>query len=97
MPLTSVDWPEQVSSQPEGIMFWMKDQDEKPVRVLVTKQALHHELDNYQQPIEQFGGRKIFREHRDRIEAAASKKYDEKGLEAELEGKPALWITSGDL
>jgi hypothetical protein len=29
--------------------------------------------------------------------AAASKKYDEKGLEAELEGKPALWITSGDL
>ena len=39
-------WPEQVSSQPEGIMIWMKDQDEKPVRVLVTKQALHHELDN---------------------------------------------------
>jgi len=98
MPLRSLkDTQIYVNSQPEGLGFWMAD-GERRVRVFVTFEALHHELDNYSTgPLDQFAGREIFDKHREKIEAAASRKFDAEGVQGQLNGAPALWVTAQDL
>jgi hypothetical protein len=82
---------------PDGVIFWMTDDNGAPVRVLVTKHALHTELDKYKLPVSGFNGHEIFEQHRDRIEQAASRKFDAEGVTGELDGKPALIVVQADL
>ena len=96
MPLKGTESRGQVHSQPDGISFWMTD-GQKAVRVFVTYAALHHELDHYAGPLDQFHGLAILREHRERIERTASAKFDTKGVRNRLDGQPALWIRTMDL
>jgi hypothetical protein len=96
MPLRSLNSKVQVHSDPEGLSFWMAA-GERRIRVFATFMSLHNELDGYSGPLDQFHGRKIFDEHRKKIEAAASRKYDAEGVQGELDGAPALVVTAGDL
>ena len=86
-----------IHSNPGGVSFEMTDEHLKPVRVFVTLEALHHELDDNAGPIDQFHGLKIFKKHRQRIEEAAIQKFDAVGIEDVLDGQPALFIRSTDL
>lgn len=82
----------------QGFLFDMLDQGRNQlIRVLVTAKALHEHLDGNLRPRDRYVGRLIFDEHRKRIEAAASRKYDLTGVDDELEGQPLLLIKSVDL
>lgn len=65
------------------------------VRVIVTAIGLH-EFDRYRRPQDPFGALDIFDEHRDRIEKAASAKFDTEGAEDEG-GEQVLVIGQMDL
>jgi hypothetical protein len=67
------------------------------VRILVTAEALHAYLDGNARPRDRYVGRMIFDEHRKRIEAVASRKYDLTGADDELDGYPLLLVRSMDL
>jgi uncharacterized protein DUF1488 len=97
VPLHRMDHGVSPHHQPDGIIFWMADDRGAPVRVLITKDALHTELDNNTLPAEQFSGLQIFDAHRDRIEQAASRKFDAKGVTDHLDGKAVLIVYSADL
>jgi uncharacterized protein DUF1488 len=98
VPLHRMDHSLMVHEDPPGLVFWMKADSGAPVRVFVTKQALHIKLDNNsRQPSDQVSGLQIFKEHRDRIEEAASRKFDAQGVTGQLDGEPALIVGSDDL
>jgi hypothetical protein len=78
--------------QPDGIVFWMAADSGAPVRVFITKEALHTELDSCASPVDQASGMMIFEKHRDRIEEAAGRKFDAEGIAGVLDGKPTLIV-----
>ena len=82
----------------QGFVFDMIDEGKNQlIRVLVTAEALHGHLDNNALPRDRVAGREIFDRHRDRIEAAASRKYDTSGADDELDGQPLLLLQSMDI
>lgn len=96
MPLRSLYSQIQLHEDPEGLSFWMAD-GERRVRVFATFMALHHEMDGYSGPLDESHGREIFNKQREKIERAASRKYDTEGLQGQLSGAPALFVTVEDL
>ena len=87
------------AAPPDAIRFWTKVKDAeppKPVRIIVTAGALE-EIDP-SQVCDQFGREEIFKRHRASIEAVASDKFDEKGVEDETyKGMPVVRVFSDDL
>ena len=91
-PAARPEWPHQ------GLLFDMLDEDmNQVIRTLITAEALHGHLDRSARPRHEFSGREIFDEHRGTIEAAASRKYDRRGTNDELDGRPLLLVLSMDL
>jgi Protein of unknown function (DUF1488) len=80
----------------QAIGFWMTVEGKdpvQPIRVFVTYEGLR-ELDPSQPPNPTVA-LDIFTRSRERIEAAASKKFDAKGVdEGEYKGKPVLVVRS---
>jgi hypothetical protein len=82
----------------QGLVFDMRDEGKNQlIRILVTAEALHGQLDRNARPRDRYAGREIFDQYRGRIEAAASKKYDAKGADDELDGHALLIVQSMDL
>ena len=79
-----------------GFLFEMADKKGANVLVLVTAHALA-ELDRNRKPFDQFSGREIFDANRHRIEKAASRKFDARGTNEVLDGRPVLLVQSMDL
>jgi hypothetical protein len=97
MPLKRVLVPYKVHGDPEGISYVMTD-GQKPYRVFVTFHALHSELDVYSAgPLDQFTGKELMDKHHERIDAAASRKFDAEGISEALDGHPVLFVRSTDL
>ena len=91
-PAVRPEWPHR------GVLFDMLDEDKNQViRTLITSEALHGHLDRSARPRDELSGREIFDEHRGSIEAAASTKYDRRGTNDELDGRPLLLVLSMDL
>jgi hypothetical protein len=100
MPLVATGWEPAVRFEwpHQGLLFDMLDEDQNQViRSLITSEALHRHLDRSARPRDEFSGREIFDEHRGTIEAAASRKYDRRGTNDELDGRPLLLVLSMDL
>jgi Protein of unknown function (DUF1488) len=84
---------------PSGIGVWMADENPSAVGqvwVIVTREALA-QLDPNELPDRHLA---VFNKNRLKIEAAASKKFDQSGTDpddGEQEGRPVLIIRSDDL
>jgi len=97
MPLTPTGQEPDARACPGHILFSSIDPQNALVWVLVSHEALHGKLDNHAKPQHELARLEIFRLHQGRIEAAASKKFEAKGLEY-IEGLgPTVILQSADL
>jgi hypothetical protein len=97
MRLTPTGQDPDASSCPGHVLFSAFDPKNTIVWVLVTHQALHGKLDNYVRPQHVAARLEIFRAHQSRIEAAASRKFEDKQFEY-IEGLgPTVILQLSDL
>jgi Protein of unknown function (DUF1488) len=97
MPLSPTGDEPDAHACPGHILFSTLDPQNALVWVLVSHEALHARLDNYSKSENELARLEIFRAHRGRIEAAASRKFEARQLEY-IEGLGATVILqSADL
>jgi hypothetical protein len=101
MPLAGTQRDGELDLRRKAIGFWMfvepiEVRPFRPVRVFVTFEVLA-QLDRTQ-PNNPVGALEIFSSHRATIEAAASARFDAKGMdEGDFGGKPIVTVQSDDL
>jgi hypothetical protein len=97
MPLTSTGRPPESDNIRKAIGFWMKIASTGgSIRVCVTYTALAHIDPSKIRDLH--AAFEIFDKNRERIEAAASQKFDSKGADdGEHEGQQILMVRSNDL
>jgi len=96
MPLTLTGVAADQDQQRKAISIWMRDAQEKLIRVFVTCDALW-ELDRSNVP-DWVGALETFAEKRDVIEKTASAKFDKYGADADdqHEDQPVITLRSMD-
>jgi Protein of unknown function (DUF1488) len=81
----------------DGLSFIMRDDATGEDITVFIRASVLQALGGYRYPADFAGSIDLFKEHRRRIEEAASEKYRAQGVLGELEGRDALWIEPSDL
>ena len=89
--------PIQAHQNPEGVSFWMAD-GRRRIRVFASFEALVAGYDTYSIGIlDELVSRELLERQRDKIEAAASRKYRQQGMRGISESNVALCVYVEDL